>query len=328
MDKQYSYIYFPLCLLTKVHVSGLPKDAMSDILDYGIVQYSKQFNYLSEYISFDLFEVYRQIMYVFYKDEDKLAFEIKEWIYELIEDDSLCPNYDYKGFSDNEFIVDEETDAMHNAWDSELEKQEVCIRFYQMRQAMKSLSLTGNLDAIWRNYLKVSDELKLFEKLNGSDALVSIKTDLIMDFYKNDKIDYEYELFTAFCAIKSIIGSKKYASTNKLFIVKRMLGAKNNKVFESILNDKKTGRKLKVVFDKYTKRYHIDKLISTLLNRKFLSSKIAMKGERNIYLSSSLTYEELAIELGKKPNIKSKNEANKQKEKDAILLLKDMWRKR
>ncbi len=326
-------MYFPLFLVFKIHIS--PKEAINDILNYGIVQYSKQFNYVNELSTYettvsDLFNVYRQVVYAYY--QDKLCFGIDKWINELIDEELFAPNFDYKGFTPDGFEVYEEIDDLVYSWSEDADKQQVCIRFYQMSLAMNSLALTGNLAQIWQNYVRVVETVDHFEKIHGKDALVSVKTELIMDFYKNDKVVEEYELFSAYCAVKSILGQKKYISTNKQFIALRMLGAKNAKVLKAYYDKPTTenGEKFRItaVYDKYLKRYHADKLINTLLSRKFLSSKIGMKGTRKLYLSCNLNFTELAIAVSQSGSSKINREANKRKEHDAIQLLQSLREKR
>lgn len=334
---EYRYVYFPICLLQEIHIN--PRKAFNNILDYSIVRYSEQFGYECATSSFDsskseLIDVYRQIIYAYY--HNKLTFGIEKWIDELIEDGLFFVDEDYRGFKDaNEFQPEDEIQSLVEAWNDELEKQKLCIRYYRLHLAMNSLGLTGNLGGIWRNSQEVINEVKKHESVHGNDALVSIKTDLLMDFCKNEKENVEYELFTAYCAIKSIMGKKKYASTNKAFIISRMLGAKNSKTLKCLLsinqltkNQKENVLLLKSVFDKYSKRYHADNLISKLLVRNFLTAKIAEKGTRIIYLSTSLNYTELATELSKKPNAKLKREIIKNEEKKAIFLLNKLRREK
>ena len=58
---------------------------------------------------------------------------------------------------------------------------------------------------------------------------VSINSDILWDFYKNKKTEFDIACFCAFCAIKSILGSKEYVKSNKGMVIARMFGdAKQN----------------------------------------------------------------------------------------------------
>lgn len=53
---------------------------------------------------------------------------------------------------------------------------------------------------------------------------VSINMDILWNYYNKPKNEFEIACFCAFCAIKSIIGNKEYAKTNKSLIIERMFG--------------------------------------------------------------------------------------------------------
>lgn len=55
-------------------------------------------------------------------------------------------------------------------------------------------------------------------------SYVNLSINVMRDFYFNSKTDFEVACLLGFCAIKSIIGDKKYAKTNKAFILDRMFG--------------------------------------------------------------------------------------------------------
>ena len=52
----------------------------------------------------------------------------------------------------------------------------------------------------------------------------SVNMVILWDFYKNKKSEFNIACFCAFCAIKSILGSKEYVKSNKEMILARMFG--------------------------------------------------------------------------------------------------------
>lgn len=65
---------------------------------------------------------------------------------------------------------------------------------------------------------------ELMRTKNLKTPNVSINIDILWDYYKNPKNEFDIACFCAFCAIKSIIGDKEYTKTNKSLIIARMFG--------------------------------------------------------------------------------------------------------
>lgn len=177
--------------------------------------------------------------------------------------------------------------------------------FHRLRQIKDALDIEFDIESI------ISTYNKLHEKYNGfpKSPFVMIKTDVIFDFYKNRKTEFEKVLFAVYAGIRSIIGrKKKFCQTTHNMIFMRMVGAKNNEILPEILKDKN----VKMIYEKYAeKRYQRDKVLNELVKRKFLSSKIGTG--RRTYLSCSLNFEELSDEI-----IRSFEESDiKNKEKSA-----------
>lgn len=151
--------------------------------------------------------------------------------------------------------------------------------------------LVGDIPAILRSSYEMLKLVAKHETTYNKDPSVMLKTGLMFDYYKNEKSFNDLILFASYAAIRSIIGNKDFAGTTKKMIVCRMIGAKSDKV----LNDFLKIKELKVIHDKYMKRYWFDKLIAELLKRGFLQSKMALKIglKSRIYLSCKLDYNEL-----------------------------------
>lgn len=94
----------------------------------------------------------------------------------------------------------------------------------------------------------------------------------------------------------------------------RIIEAKSNVVLQDFLKDKK----LKTMHEKYSKRYQMDKLMKTLIQRKFLSSKISIG--RRIFINPTLNMDDLEkviITFRKEKNIKKKEKDARQRILDA-----------
>jgi hypothetical protein len=129
--------------------------------------------------------------------------------------------------------------------------------------------------------LQVISETKIF-----GEPRCMVNTVVFSEYYKKDKSEFELAQFACYAAIKSIIGKNIRAFTNKNHIVARMLGGKSIKT----LSEKDISNPLYV---KYSKRYHMDKLLF-VLQKKWGLTMINIKGQHGFFLSFKLSLDELA----------------------------------
>ena len=135
----------------------------------------------------------------------------------------------------------------------------------------------------------------------------SINISIIWDFYNNKKGEFDIACFCAFCAIKSILGNKNFVKTNKKLILLRMFG-------ENI-------QKNEVLFNKYSARYHIDKILIKL--QEDWGLKLYSDHSRGFYLSFKNSLKSLAeISLFKKEKIKKKILVERKKKATEAALVK------
>jgi hypothetical protein len=64
--------------------------------------------------------------------------------------------------------------------------------------------------------------------------LVSVKKEVIIDFWLNPKTDFEIAVFCAFCGLRSIIGAKPFVKTNNGLLMARMFGFRSLGDFEAL----------------------------------------------------------------------------------------------
>ena len=88
----------------------------------------------------------------------------------------------------------------------------------------------------------------LFDSIPYGSPKASISKEMIFDFYKNEKTEFEIDTFLAFAAIKSIIQQSKYKKITNDYLITRMSGnsKKSDLIPERMM--------------KYKKRYQIDKI--------------------------------------------------------------------
>ncbi len=121
----------------------------------------------------------------------------------------------------------------------------------------------------------------LYDAIFPNSPKTSVTKDMIFDFYKNSKSEFEIACFLAFAAVKSILQRQPYTKITNEYLIGRMAG--NSKAGEEI-ND--------FVF-KYSNRYQLDRIKNELrLNwgLKLYSGKM-----RGYYVSFGLPLEQLIM---------------------------------
>lgn len=309
MADQPKYIPFPLFL-----ISGLPNN-LDEIFDYGIYKFGIGMQ------PREIGVVYTQVLYAFYRQE--LPSSIKRKLDLLVRKSLFTPDEDYNGFvgTPGEFHPETGIDELTEAGKQDPEFASDCMQFWQVRQAMSVLKIKGDIGSIIPKALSVQKQVDERARLHKKDVMVMISVKMMFQYYRQSKTDYEFDLLRAFLSIKSILGNKDLVGTTKDFILMRMTGAKNKALLEEVLSVPA----LKVLHDKYSKRYHMDRLLDELLARGFITGKLAFG--RRIYLSTRYSISELpdAVKaLLIKNNSKVKRDMNKAEEKRARAKLSEM----
>jgi len=113
--------------------------------------------------------------------------------------------------------------------------------------------------------------------------------DVLFDFYKNEKTEYEIACFVAYHALKSIVGKKAYCKVTNRFLLARMAGY-------STVDE--LPEELPEPLDKYSKRWQLDKIKTEL--KLSWGVKIYARYTRGFYVSFSLSLEKLILEAEKR----------------------------
>lgn len=154
----------------------------------------------------------------------------------------------------------------------------------------------------------LSNGYSLYEEYGTKVAKASISKNIIFDFYRTKQPEFKVAAFCAYCATKSILGSKTYCKTNKFLIHARMFG--HNSVSTMKNNQNKTALE-----EKYFKRYNFDKIIKELQynwGMNMISNRC-----RGFYISYEIGLEELAL-ISEKAKLKSKENMLRQAKEEAI----------
>ncbi len=228
MDKP-RYINVPIMELQNIHKDK--RKAINNMLEFGISKFVQSINYNIE-------DVAKQLHYWICKDKNtgKLYDACFHYNFEVDED--------YNGFDGNGQKYDpceDYIDPIIEALKTDEHLKNLAVKEYQ-KQSVKNLF---NL-----SYIATTD----ISKKTPQQPLPSISLPLLFDFRDNKKTEFEVMLFCFYVAIKSIVGKKPFAKTNNAFILARAFG----------YNVPKDITELPEQYEKYSKRYWIDKLFFEL----------------------------------------------------------------
>lgn len=157
------------------------------------------------------------------------------------------------------------------------------------------------------NYKRsLNDAKNVLKKMPARFPTTGIEKEMLFDYYKNDKSDFDIACLGAFLGIKSIIGTKPFCKTNKAFIHARMFG---------YVTAKELPAKLTPIEEKYLIRWHMDKVLLELQMTWFL--KMISNHQRGMYISFDISLDELAIKSEKIKQL-TKIQIFKELKKEAI----------
>jgi hypothetical protein len=291
------YLQFPLFLIRDLFTDK--EKAINNIITYGIYRFSQKQDY-------SIVEVARQLIYGYYRKG--LTTQLRTVIERYVDNGEIEIDEDYNGFNGRTFNPDTEIEQILPLFETDSDFKELAIEYYLIKQAYCFLGIKGNMV----NCLKEGKKIEKLIPLSEPFPMVNI--DLLFAFRDNPKSEIEIAQFTAFISVRSILGVKPYCRTNKEMIVCRMFGYASKKQLPNQMKPK-----LKELFDKYSIRYHIDKVLQCLeLNWNIRTYSKNMRG-LYVAVKNKISIDNLALiaERKKKLNqIKAlKAEKNQAKEK-------------
>lgn len=294
-EKEYKYLQFPLCLIMETYKDI--KTGLNLILDYGLIYYAMKQNY-------DLRDVAKQTCYNYYRNQDDLPGAILNVINSY---DEFIPDEDYNGFSGSEFNPEDNIEQILGLFEKDSEFKDHCVLRYRIHTAEAFFNIKiGDHESTIRRYKKALSIKESFELKFGSDVYPSCKPEML--FQVRDGNHKDIDLFRAYIGIKSMLGHRNFISSNKPAILSRMIGCKSKAAFEYYTNGKFKDKTVLPTIETYSKKYHMDKLLLNLAERKYIMF-LSKKQVSIIYLSKYMEPEELGKiikETKDKQNIKQR----------------------
>jgi hypothetical protein len=289
--KETKYLQFPLSMLPEIIFNT--QATIEKIVHYGIYHYSK---IILEKKEVDIAKALKQFLYFFYRKKEFLTDRLIQKMERYISEESLILDMDYNGFHNESFNPESEINSLMVIIQMDSDFKSEILELYWVYRSYSFFNFEKIINP--KQILKIGS--KVSSEIKPQEPMVSCKLNHLENFYKEEKDEYDKIQLVAYLAIRSILGGKEYVKTNKSHILSRMMGYGSSKLIPSELSDE-----VEQLFNKYTIRYHIDKLIVELqLNWNLLTYS---NHNRGIYIAlkseeKKMTLEKLALiaEQGKK----------------------------
>jgi len=286
--KRIKYLQFPLVMIRNFNKK--PEKCTQDILGFALVDFALKQNVTEQYAA-------SQAMYNYYRGGG--LSELKNLVDKYIKNEKITVDEDYFGFSGYTFNPEIEIEELLELFKRDNKLKELAFQNAQLATINDYFEVTGPAPEIrLQKYQKLKSIIEQHEAEHGKEPRPTIEKNLFFDLVK------EPELFTAYIAIRSLEGQKKYVATNRPTIAGRMAGYKSAKLLP----------KKNPTYKKYYTRYWFDKILNQLMRRKLLKSILRQKNWSWIYLSTKINPSELGKAVGEKiikNNIKRQNDEAK-----------------
>ena len=282
MKSNEKYLQFPLFLIQGLFTDK--KKTINDIINYGIYRFAKQMKY-------DLSDVAKQLMYGYFRGD--LTNDAKKAIQKYVNAEMIEIDEDYNGFSFENFNPETSIEQILKIFESDYNFKNTGIEFYQIKQAYKFLEIKGNYD----NCLKVGKQIE--KTIPEHEPFPMISKSLLFEIRDKNKAEFDLMQFATYISIRSILGKKSNCRTNKEMIICRAFGYKSKNNLPENMNPV-----IKELFNKYMKRYHIDRILQQLeLNWNVLTYSNNIRG-LYVGMSNKISLEAMVLmaETKKKKN--------------------------
>ena len=311
------YVMVPISYIPGLYTSSR-RESIEKMLLFGI------YNYAMKISDFTLEDAYRTVIYEYYKtDEGFLTHEITGMLDNLVLNEDVYYDEDHKGFDGNgEYCAYDELDSLID-YQNEIDDWGVSrfpdiehpvMEFAKVKLAAEKATIELSKGIIERIIALGRVEN---EKQKGV-PMFSITVTTLWEFLTKEKSHTyaDYCELAMLCGIRSIIGAKDMAVTNRSFILARSLGCRNVEQCEEMCKGKKAFRDL---HSELSSRRIYEAHINALEAKGFIHT-LHIPGERCIYIGvkGEDNLEQAIIEHKKKKSNKQLKRNIKKKHEDML----------
>jgi hypothetical protein len=213
-----------------------------------------------------------EVLYAWYRKRET----IQQPLVEMLEscENEILDDEDYCGFDANgkwdPFELDGFTEEVNSS-----PALRVGVRYFAAaKRGRHMLNLKESTRQILDAYFELNDTITRIQEEQGNPPLFQLHLDLVKNFAAKQ---IPPMAFLAYCAIRTIVGRKEYAKTNKKLINLRAQGLK--RASESFSPD-----------NEFYNRWTMDQAFIYLVKRGIIAKT---NGWRTLYISTKLTQEDL-----------------------------------
>lgn len=307
------YLQFPVSMLPELIDDS--EATIKKILNYGIYRFAKS---MSKKKKGDIDIALKQFLYCYYRKKEFLTEILMSKIEKYISEGLVVLDEDYNGFYNESFNPESEINSLKAIIKTDSDFSSEILKWHYVYLSYSFFNFVEIIRP--KQILEIGS--KISSEIKPKEPMVSCKLEILKNFYKEEKNEYEKIQLVAYLAIRSILGEQEYVKTNKSFILCRMIGyASVKEMIQSELSNY-----VFQLFNKYNHRYHFEKLIIKLqLNWNLLSYSNHNRCSYMAIKSKEMTIEKLALiaEQGKdKTKILDLKQLKKNAKEQALKALK------
>lgn len=296
MEDKQKYFFVPIQLLRGLHADK--KKTLRDCAMYGVFSLT-QTKKVTEKEERTFIE---QFIYSYYNEPDTLTMELAEKMEEAIDEGMFHADADHKGFAAGEgrkLNVDSEIHQLERIFEDDKEFKDMVINFGKAKDAYQFYDMKKDFSYIFDWALETEKQIP------PKSPMVMIGQDKLREFLEDDsKTEFELMTFAIYLAIRSILGTEKMKFTTKDMILARAFGFRNIKEMK---------KNPPALFEKYSKRYWIDKCLGEIRGGwNIITYSSNRDGLHGIYVANEfhLTKKDLMRAIEKKRKAKDPKSHN------------------
>lgn len=289
MEKKERYKYFRVPISLLRGLADNTKETLLNCAYYGVYSLTETKKVTNK----EERTFIEQFIYSYYNDPDSLTLKLDEKMEEAIDEGMFHVDEDHKGFAAGEgrrLNVDSEVHDLERIFEDDKEFQDMVLKFGKARAAFRFYEMKKDFSYIF-------DWAPEMEKtIPDNSPMVMIPQIKLNEFLSDDtKTEFDLMTFATYLAIRSILGTKTNCRTTKEMILARAFGFRN--MDELRLNPP-------TLFEKYSKRYWIDKLLAEVSETWGIHVYSTNDGLRGMYVGHGISADDFGYYVAERMKAK------------------------
>lgn len=313
MEDKQKYFFVPIQLLRGLHTDK--KKTLRDCAMYGVFSLTQTKKVTTK----EERTFIEQFVYAYYNEPDTMTMELAEKMEQYIDEGMFHADADHKGFAagkGRKLNVDSEIHELERIFEDDQEFRDMVVMFGKAKDAFQFYGMKKDFRDIFTWAME--------KNIPPKSPMVMIPQKKLKEFFAEEKTELEIMTFAVYLAIRSILGTTKFCRTTKEMILARAFGFRN---MEELRENPPA------LFEKYSKRYWIDKLLAGVSGDTWgIHVYSTNEGLRGLYVGAGLhtdleisrdMFVQKVAERIKANDAKHRNKLMRQEIKDRVQKLKN-----